>query len=367
MAPTARFYMGMAMGALVLISQAGPAHAQSRCEADQLKTQGKHAYCAAKIMSKAMSRADQGVAGDPNAFYRCDFKAPSGYDRAESRGDCRATPDVAETMAETTSCVSDLMNMLGGVPWPTEDWGRCAGKEAKETGKLYYCIAKERSKAVKRGEPPYYGKCWDKYVKKMLSTRDREVCLEHEFDTDADYIAAIYDETLACVNPLAAKFHGDLKQTSVGTTSCVATWDGAYWKDINNVDVELSVTPLSPIAPNSALAAAVQIESITCPGRDTTMVADRKSRGGAVFLSSGGSGNVSVNHSLFPPGVLITDPWVMGSWGAVQHDDFQVDAGASSITFDVTFFYVEVESQQYGSLIRLDCAQALPGVTFAVN
>jgi hypothetical protein len=132
-----------------------PPPAPSKCTSAKFKEAGKKAAGKTKCRSKAVGK---GEAVDAACLTKAEGKFSAGWTKAEGKGDCATTGDVATIEAKVDAFLADLVTELtGGNPGPSKCTGaklKVAGKKAASKTK---CLSKAAAKAL-----PVDGACISK-------------------------------------------------------------------------------------------------------------------------------------------------------------------------------------------------------------
>ena len=135
--------LGALFAAAMFFAALGTAAAQNKCAGTKIKSTGKKAACLLGVRSK---EASKGTTGDTS---KCVAKFEKGFTKAETKGGCNTTGDMADIEAKVDAFVADTNSELAVAPLPN----KCAGSKLKSAGKKASCLLGLESKQASKGGP----------------------------------------------------------------------------------------------------------------------------------------------------------------------------------------------------------------------
>jgi cysteine-rich repeat protein len=167
-----------------------------KCESSKVKAAGKNAKCQANVFSKSIKKAE---APEAAKLTKCSEKILSAFTKADDKGgiDCPTTGDGPTIEALVDACIADVITDLGGAPGASPpDEASCQSKKAKESGKYLFCLLKEASKGIKKGEAVVLTGCENKLSDKWGKIEEKPCATTGDLTTvKADLDACYQDVT----------------------------------------------------------------------------------------------------------------------------------------------------------------------------
>jgi cysteine-rich repeat protein len=121
----------------------GTAGAQSKCSSGKVKASGKKAAARTGCYAKAVTK---GLAVDAGCLQKATDKFTKAFTKAESKGDCLSTGDLAAIEAKVDAFAADVAADLGG-PGPS----KCTSSKVRAAGKKADAKSKCHAKAIGKG------------------------------------------------------------------------------------------------------------------------------------------------------------------------------------------------------------------------